>query len=215
MFRLNALLSRDDPDLETCLHRLDILAIGVEAPKDDFPVPMTLYHWLPPTVRTITRVTVAPRLFSMMKECVSLGTFFVGDDIDVSEIFTRLLTERGESPESLTPQVLADLIAAGEVSVPAKGAFIRFFSFTVFSNDPSPSAVSGEGEIRVWKWVKRESMYRKSGVWEPDLHKVLDHGEWNAGKNLVILSAGVAEEAWQTAVARHRVIPTLEGLLRV
>ena len=151
----------------------------------------------------------------MMKECVSLGTFFVGDDLDVSEIFTRLLTERVESLESLTPQGLADLIAAGEVSVPAKGAFMRFFSFPVFSNDPSPSVVSGEGEFRVWKWVKRESIYRKRGVWEPDLHKVLDHGEWNAGKDLVILLAGVAEEAWQTAVGRYRVIPTLEGRLTV
>ncbi|KAK4101943.1 hypothetical protein N658DRAFT_495882 [Parathielavia hyrcaniae] len=232
--RSDRLLNADapDPDLETCSHRLEILAVGVEAlQKDDFPVPMTLYHWSPPTVRAIARrVTVAPRLFSMAKESVALGTFFVGDDLDLSEIFSRLLAERGpEDLESvrLTPRVLADLIAAGEVSVPVRGAFMRFFSFLVFSNDdpssspsPCPSAVSsgGEGEFRsfrVWKWVKRESRYRKKGVWETNLHKVLDHGEWNAGKNLVILSAGVAEEAWQAAVGRYRVISTLDGRLTV
>lgn len=41
-------------------------------------------------------------------------------------------------------------------------------------------------------------MYRKAGFWEADLHKAVEDGEWNSGKNLTILMAGVSEKTRQT-----------------
>ncbi|KAK3292177.1 uncharacterized protein B0H64DRAFT_419530 [Chaetomium fimeti] len=177
---------RPDPDLETCSHRHDILAVGVEADAD-FPVPMTLYRWCPPAVRTITRVVLSPRLLSMVGGFTPLG---------------------GGNPEP-TPQIVADLMA--EMVEPKQGAFMRFFSFPVLSNEPS--RILADGFFPVWKWVKPESIYRRGGLWEPDLSSVLGHGEWDAGKGLVILAVGVKEEAWQFIVAGDRKFPTLGGLL--
>ncbi|KAL2176344.1 uncharacterized protein P884DRAFT_260883 [Thermothelomyces heterothallicus CBS 202.75] len=196
-----------DPDLETCSHRHDILAIAAEA-DEALPVPMTLYHWCPPTVHATTTVVLSPRLLSMVKGFTFLGTFFLGDELDMSEMLTRLLTERGGNPEP-TSYVLTGLIA--ELATPGQGTFMHFFSFPVFSNNPSH--LFGDGLFPVWKWVKPESIYRKTGFWEADLATVLDHGEWNAGKDLVLLSGGVAEETLGIIVAGDRKFPGLGPLL--
>ena len=83
----------------------------------------------------------------------------MGNDLDMSETLTQLLTERGGNPE-LTAQVLADLIA--ELDVPAQRTFLEFFSFSVLSSNPS--RVFDDGRFPVWKWVKPESVYRKMGL---------------------------------------------------
>ena len=157
---------------------------------------MTLYHWCPPAIHTITQIVLPPRLLSMIKGSTSLGTFFLGDDFDLSETFTELLTERGGHPEP-TAQVVADLMA--ELVEPTQGAFMQFFFFPVFSSEPSH--VLADGRFPVWKWAKPQSIYRTSGLWEANLSKVLDQGEWNGDKDLMILVVGVREEILETIVA--------------
>lgn len=172
---------------------------------------MTHYHWCPPTVRVVTRVVVSPRLLSTVKGFSPLGTFFLGDEFDVSKAFTKLLTEteRGGNPEPTTLKMLADLMA--KIVEPSQGAFMQFFSFPVLSN--SPSRVLGDGLFPVWKWVKPESIYFRKGFWEANLSKVLDHGEWNGGRDLVILAVGVAEGALQIILSGDRSFPVLGDLL--
>lgn len=123
---------RLDTDLKTCLHRHNVLAVGVETDVE-FPVPMMLYHWSPPPVYTIMRRVVSPRLSTMSRGFTPLGIFYLGDYFDLSETFTELLTKQGGNPES-TPQGVADL--GGEVVEPTQGAFIQSFS-VVFGNNPS------------------------------------------------------------------------------
>ena len=56
-------------------------------------------------------------------------------------------------------------------------------------------------------------MYQKKGLWEADINKALDHGEWTGGKELVLLTAGVAEETLQTTVGGNRKFTRLKQLL--
>jgi hypothetical protein len=69
---------------------------------------------------------------------------------------------------------------------------LRFFSFPLYSD--SPQQVLGKGLCPIWKWAKPESIYRKTGSWETSLHEALDNGEWNGGRNLLLLIRGVSEE---------------------
>lgn len=80
--------------------------------------------------------------------------------------------------------------------MPDQGTFVQFFSFPVFSN--SPNEVSTDGLLPMWKWVKPNSIYSKRGFWEAELHEALEHGEWNAGKDLILLTRGVSEQTLQT-----------------
>ncbi len=169
---------------------------------------MMLYHWCPPAIHIMAAPIVSQHLLSIIKGFKRLGTFFVANDLDTTETLSKLLTERGGNPE-LTAQVLTDLIA--ELAVPAEGTFFEFFSFPVLSNNPS--RVFDDGLFPVWKWAKPKSVYQKKGLWEADIAKVLDHGEWNGGKELVLLAAGIAEETLQTIVGGNRRFTRLEQLL--
>ena len=122
-----------DSDLEACSHQHEILALAVEAGKEHH-VPMMLYHWCPPAIHITATPILSRHLLSRVKGFTPLGTFFVGNDLDMAETLTKLLTERGGNPE-LTAQLLADLIA--ELAVPAQGTFLEVFSFPVRSNNPS------------------------------------------------------------------------------
>jgi hypothetical protein len=144
----------------------------------------------------------------MVKGFTPLGTFFLGDYFDLSGTFTELLTERGGNPEP-TPQVVADLMA--EIVEPTQGAFMQFFSFPVFSNEPS--RVLADGRFPVWKWVKPQSIYRTNSLWEADLSQVLDQGEWNGGKDLMILVVGVTEEILEIIGTGVRKFTTLGRLV--
>lgn len=171
------------------------------------PLPVALCHWHPPTVSHVEMppAEVAPRLFSVIKDAQPLGTFCLPDDVDVAAALSDRLAalpeddlgvggdddDDGRALElELTPQRLAGLM--GGLEVPEGGAGLRFFAFPVFSD--SEQEVVGKGLCPVWKWAKPESIYRKVGSWETSLHGVLDDGEWNGGRNLLLLTKGVSEE---------------------
>ncbi len=183
--------------------------MAVEA-GEEHHVTMMLYHWCPPDIHITAIPTLSRQLLSTVKEFTPLGTFFVGNDVDMSKTLSKLLTERGGTPE-LTAQVLADLMA--ELAVPVEGTFFQFFSFPVLSNNPSRVFV--DGLYPVWKWVKPESVYRKMGVWKADIGNALEHGDWNGGKELVLLVAGVTEETLQTVVRGKRNFTSLQRLLNL
>jgi hypothetical protein len=128
-----------------------------------------------------------------------LGTFFLGDELDISGTLSQLLTTRAGNRE-LTPQLLTNLMA--ELVIPGQGSSMRFFSFPVLS--VNSNHVFGDSLLPVWKWVKPDSIYCKTGFWEADLSKALDDGEWNGGKDLVLLTGGVTEETLQIIVAGNR-----------
>ncbi|KAK3299299.1 uncharacterized protein B0H64DRAFT_317105 [Chaetomium fimeti] len=185
-----------DYDLATCSHRHEILAVAPVADEAD-PVPVALCHWKPPTVSHVeATVVLPPRLLSIIKGFTSLGTFDVLDDLDIAVRLSELLAALPEDsglaagPEP-TSQLLASLM--GRLEVPdQESSSLRFFSFPLFNDDPDK--VLGNGLSPAWKWVKPESIYRKTGFWEAGLYEVLDSGEWNAGRNLTLLTKGVPEE---------------------
>ena len=146
-----------------------------------------LYHWCPPAIHITATPILSRHLLSTVKGFTPLGTFFMGNDLDMSETLTKLLTELGGNSE-LTAQVLANLIA--ELAMPAQGTFLESFCFPVRSNNRS--RVFDDGLFPVWKWVKPESVYRKMGLWEADITKALDHGEWTGDK-----SSGCCQQGWQ------------------
>ena len=47
----------------------------------------------------------------------------------------------------------------------------------------------------IWKWAKPGSPYgRKMGLWKVDFGKALKDGEWNAGKDLLLLVREIEKE---------------------
>ncbi|KAL2017222.1 hypothetical protein VTK56DRAFT_2429 [Thermocarpiscus australiensis] len=182
-------------DGATCSHRHTILATAVAAPPEGRSVPVTLYHWSPPSARAIITIIMSPRGFSAIKGFTPLGTFLVADYLNMSKPLSELLAtslpEHGPDLDP-TPQLLADLVA--QLPKPAdQGELLLFFSFPVFSN--SPDQVLSDGPRPAWKWSKPNSAYRKAGSWGADLDKVLEDGEWGAGKDLLLLVKGMSDQA--------------------
>lgn len=159
-------------------------------------VPVALCHWDPPTVSHVeVMAELPPRLFSVIKDSKSLGTFCFPDYLDVAATLSDLLAALQKGSESAagsepTSQLLASLMGGLEVS--GEGSFLQFFSFPLYSE--SPRQILGHGLSPIWKWAKPESIYRKEGPWETSLHQALDDGEWNGGRNLLLLTRGVSEE---------------------
>ncbi|KAK4243431.1 hypothetical protein C7999DRAFT_18213 [Corynascus novoguineensis] len=196
------------PELEVCSQKHQILAVADESDGNG-PVLFILYHWRPPSVRTIALEKLSPRLLSTIKNAVSLGTFFLEDDLEVSETFSELLAAQPENPEP-TAQLFSALVS--QLPAPNRGTRMQFFTFPVLGD--SSDQVIGEGCFPVWKWVKPESMYpRKRGVWETKLHKALDDGEWNAGKDLILLVRGVSEHGLQAVERAGYTTASLESII--
>ncbi|KAH6845472.1 hypothetical protein B0I37DRAFT_417006 [Chaetomium sp. MPI-CAGE-AT-0009] len=193
-----------------------ILAVAPEAEEEAEeadPVPVALCHWKPPTVSHVeTTVVLPPRLLSNIKGFTPLGTFGVPDDLDVavalSELLAALPDDSGlvAGPEP-TPQLLASLMA--RLGVPDQGSSLRFFFFPLYSDDPNQ--VLGNGLSPAWKWVKPDSIYRKAGFWEAGLHEALDSGDWNAGRNLILLTRGVSEETLKDIADKDQKSTRLEA----
>ena len=197
-----------DYDLATSPQRHQILARAVEA-EQGRAVPVTLYHWCPPIVRVVTTVTLPPALFSAIKDFTPLGTFFLPDDIDLAKTLSEAIKATSLNSE-LTPQILADVIS--RLDVPDQGTFLQFFSFPVSGSDPNEFL--SDCLLPAWKWVKPDGIYSKTGFWEAELQEALEHGEWNGGKNLILLARGVSEEALHTATAGGRKTTSFERFLR-
>ncbi|EAQ90599.1 hypothetical protein CHGG_02534 [Chaetomium globosum CBS 148.51] len=182
-------------DLVTCAYRHEVLAMVPQADEADV-VPVALCHWDPPTVSHVeVMAELPPRLFSVIKDSKSLGTFCFPDYLDVAATLSDLLAALQKGSESAagsepTSQLLASLMGGLEVS--GEGSFLQFFSFPLYSE--SPRQILGHGLSPIWKWAKPESIYRKEGPWETSLHQALDDGEWNGGRNLLLLTRGVSEE---------------------
>lgn len=190
------------PDYELSIfsYRHTILATGpVETNRSD-SVLFELHHWHPLMVRKLTSARLPLSTLSGLKDSVSLGTFSVPVDVDIPRVLSGLL----ESSSSNThrdlnlnpPQTLSDLVRELNEGSESEEMQRQFFTFPILSNAPDP--ILGPNLFPVWKWVKRDSMYRKAGFWEADLHKAVEDGEWNSGKNLTILMAGVSKKTRQT-----------------
>lgn len=189
--------SQPPPDYELSgfSHHHTILATAPVEADQSGSVLIKLDHWHPPTVRKLTSVRLAPSTLSGLKDSVSLGTFSVPVDVDISNVFSALL----KSLSSLTDRD-ANLVRELNAMAGSEREEIQtqFFTFPILGNAPDP--VLGPNLVPVWKWVKPDSMYRKAGFWEGDLHKALEDGEWNGGRKLTVLMAGVSEKTRQTIV---------------
>jgi len=82
----------------------------------------------------------------------------------------------------------------------AERHLVHFFYFPVFGN--SLDHILSDGAFPAWKWVKPHGTYRKMGFWETELHEALEDGEWNGGKDLVLLLMEVSEQTHRDAKAR-------------
>ncbi len=65
----------------------------------------------------------------------------------------------------------------------------------------------------IWKWVKLDRCVPQRGFWEAELQHALEDGEWNGGKDLVLLTRGVSEQTLQEITAGGRKITSF-GVLR-
>ena len=214
-----ALQTIPNHDLTPCCHRHHLLGTAAEA--DDInpghPVPVTLYHWSPPTVRPTKITTISsPDVLQTIKGFTSLGTFVLPSGLDLSKTLPELLTatdtatDMPPSPEP-TPQLLASLIS--QLPVPEQGDRVRFFSFPVWSD--SPTDPFGGGLLRpVFKWAKPNGVYRTAGFWEADLHTAVEDGEWNGGRGLMLLVSGVSEEILRIVKAGEWRFRSLGGMRR-
>ncbi|KAK0740015.1 hypothetical protein B0T18DRAFT_417053 [Schizothecium vesticola] len=186
-------------ELSTFSHRHTILATGpVEADLSN-SVLFELHHWHPPTLRKLTSASLPPSTLSGLKDSVSLGTFPVPVDVDIPQGFSGLL--KGASPltdrdVNLNPQTLANWVRELNDGSESEETQMQFFTFPILSNAPDP--ILSPTLFPVWKWIKPDSTYRRAGFWDGNLHKAIEDGEWNGGKNLTILIAGVSEKTRQT-----------------
>ncbi len=198
--------------MATCSHRHTILATAAVAAHEPEgrPVPVTLYHWSPPSVRALLTIVMSPDSFSAVKGFTPLGVFRATEYLNLSRPLSQRLLEmtmtnlpenngHGAGELDPTPQLLADLLLVAQQQVPSggddgRGELLRFFSFPVLSH--SPVGVLSDGPRARWMWSKPGSVYdRKAGRWGADLAKVLEDGEWSAGRGLALLVKGVADEA--------------------
>jgi hypothetical protein len=69
---------------------------------------------------------------------------------------------------------------------------VRLCTITVLSD--MPETMSSASSYPIWKWAKPSSPYRQSGFWETGLERVVEDGEWSAGKNLTLLVRGVSRQ---------------------
>ncbi|KAB5580533.1 hypothetical protein GE09DRAFT_442788 [Coniochaeta sp. 2T2.1] len=159
---------------------------------------------------------LSPALLRNINGFASLGTFFLSEYMDISTTLSGLLTteQPGGPPgpgQRATTELLTDLIS--RLPVPEsdnKGTFIRFFSFPVSSNSPDDIVITGDGLVPVSRWVKPDGTYRKAGFWEAKLDEALEDGEWNGGKNLLLLVGGVAEAGFRSMTAQGINVMDLE-----
>lgn len=132
---------------------------------------------------------MAPARFAFLQDYTPLGEFEVMEYVNLSEPLSRVLaaTETAGDAGLLTPEVLARLVArlpkSGDDSL---GEMLRFFSFSVWGKSKE-RVVEGDGSQATWRWSKPASAYRKAGRWDADLGRVLEEGEWSAGKGFVLL----------------------------
>jgi hypothetical protein len=176
-----------------------MIATAVEVDDEsDFGL-MTIYHWHPPKVSAKATVMLSPALLRNINGFASLGTFFLSEDVDTPTMLSDLLaTQQLGDPgqcQRPTTELLTTLISRLPVPDPDEGRMVHFVSFHVLNDNPHDVAITGDGLVPVWKWVKPDGTYRKAGFWEAHLAEALEDGEWNAGKNLHLLVRGVAEAA--------------------
>lgn len=195
--------SQPPPDYELSgfSHRHTILATAPVEADQSGSVLFELDYWHPPTVRKLTSARLAPSTLSGLKDSVSLGTLSVPVDVDIPNVFSALLKSLSSLTDrdaNLTPISLANLVRELNATAGSEREEIQtqFFTFPILGNAPDP--VLGPNLVPVWKWVKPDSMYRKASFWEGDLHKALEDGEWNGGRKLTVLMAGVSEKTRQT-----------------
>lgn len=93
---------------------------------------------------------------------------------------------------SMDPDMLSKLSTSISGQEAGNTTQVRMFEIKVRREDDDGWLVP-DGKL-MWKWVKPQSVYRKSGAWETTLEKAIVDGEWSAGKGMVILVKSVRDE---------------------
>ncbi len=203
-FNLPSHLHPPDYDLSTCIHPHTLLGTaGVPSGGDEDdeirPVPVTLYHWSPPSVRAILTVVMPPGAFRAVEGYVELGEFKVVEYVNLSKALSEALVAEGQTEsememqgkEGLTREGFAGVIRKLDGGGEAQGReALRFFTVPVMGKGAERAVDRGEV---VWRWSKPGSAYRKSGRWGRDLKTVLEEGEWSAGRGFGLLVKGAEE----------------------
>jgi hypothetical protein len=171
----------------------------VTAPIDKKPPGhVRLYIWSPPTVREIDGLRLTTELLSTIKGFTSLGAFNIPYDRDLAFADTLSGFLAASTNQKLETETLSSFMAQINNAYPGRaGRTEQFFSFPMLSSH-SIHPLGDEALLPVWKWVKPQSVYRKSGFWEKDLYAALKDGDGNAGKELTVLMGAVSEQAFYT-----------------
>ncbi|KAK2811695.1 hypothetical protein FQN50_002041 [Emmonsiellopsis sp. PD_5] len=87
----------------------------------------------------------------------------------------------------------------GQASRHPKIHLYTILIFTTNNNDDNNNSLSTAPgpPIYIYKWTKPSSIYpRTSGFWETDVARVVEHGSWNAGRELRLLVRRVDGDKW-------------------
>ncbi|KAK0614497.1 hypothetical protein B0T14DRAFT_309792 [Immersiella caudata] len=189
-----------DYELSVFTHPHKILVtvpIPVNSPSEPTSL-VRLYIWSQLSVQEIDGLLLTTELLSTIRGLTSLGAFHIPYDCNLTladKLSAFLLVS---SNRELGTETLSSAMMQINNAYPGrKGVTEQFFAFPVFSNR-SDHPIGDEALLPVWKWVKPDSPYRKSGFWEKDLHAALEDGGWNGGKELSVLMGAVSEEAFYT-----------------
>jgi hypothetical protein len=97
-----------------------------------------------------------------------------------------------EFASQILPLLSEQLLPGPDKKHSSNDIVIRLCTITVLSD--MPETIISASSCPIWKWAKPSSPYRQSGFWETGLERVVEDGEWSAGKNLTLLVRGVSRE---------------------
>lgn len=205
--------------------RLVLLSLTSGAEDELSPAPATLQYWAPhqtindtPCFLITTRTSLRSlRLIRGLQELgttnlpqssASLEVMTVIRELASTNSSTAVTVSSTSSPSEFSMSHVVATIKANLAGKPKSvarqdgrdteaGLRVVLCALTVWVESDSPSALIPVGSQPTWRWSKPASPYLKSGLWEPEFHAVVEHGEWNAGNGFDLLLRG------ETARARN------------
>jgi hypothetical protein len=160
----------------------------------------TIHYWTPPSsgkFRFQLRNTLKSAQVQLVQSHEDYGIVRIAArEPDLADFFGYRVEILETSSQDA--QMVSKLVTNLRCDQSDGGLKVQVFSITVFG-DESGNLVQKDCRL-LWKWIKPQSPYRKSGFWDHKLTQVLMDAEWTAGKDVVLLAKGVGEEEYDRVV---------------
>jgi hypothetical protein len=175
-----------DPDMSTNIHVHTLMVTVVLSSLSDARI-----HF--PGVAESIRIDHGSRLLQAVQGFQVIGRFDLpAANEDEAHDMLPKRAARLERPLKTIEEISAFVYDTANEERISNSCTVVVFAIPVFCEAADIPLV--DGLVPIWKWAKPKSVYPlKSGFWEADLSAALDHGEWNAGKDLCLLVRGALE----------------------